>query len=214
MHEVSYTPWEKRVCQLLILGIFFAMRSCKYLDTRYPEESKRTKILRLKNVVFKNKNGHILKHTSSLSRLQAADIIILTFEFQKNDWRNHSVHLWRTDDPLLCPVKAGARIVKEIWSYPKCTEEFKINTLLTEDGTITNINSAQVLPHLRSIVDLIGETSLGFKSKDIGLYSIRSGGAMAMFQSRISTIIIQQIGRWSSKVFLKYIREQVESFSF
>ena len=146
--------------------------------------------------------------------MKSADIIIITFEFQKNDWRYHSVHLWRTDDPLLCPVKAGAKIVKEIWSYPECTEEFKINTLLTEDGTITNINSAQVLPHLRSIVDLIGETSLGFKSKDIGLHSIRSGGAMAMFLSGISTIIIQRIGRWSSEAFLEYIREQVESFSF
>ena len=37
---------------------------------------------------------------------------------------------------------------------------------------------------------------------------------MAMFLSGISTIIIQQIARWSSEAFLEYIREQVESFSF
>ena len=34
-----------------------------------------------------------------------------------------------------------------------------------------------------------------------------------MFLSGISTIIIQRVGRWSSKVFLEYIREQVDSFS-
>jgi hypothetical protein len=36
---------------------------------------------------------------------------------------------------------------------------------------------------------------------------------MAMFLSKNSTIIIQQIGRWSSEAFLEYIRKQVESFT-
>ena len=37
---------------------------------------------------------------------------------------------------------------------------------------------------------------------------------MAMFLSRVPTIIIMRIGRWSSEAFLEYIREQVESFTF
>ena len=34
-----------------------------------------------------------------------------------------------------------------------------------------------------------------------------------MFLSGVSEIIIKRVGRWSSKVFLEYIREQVDSFT-
>ena len=66
---------------------------------------------------------------------------------------------------------------------------------------------------LRAIVDLIGEEKLGFNKEDIGLHSIRSGGAMAMFLLGTSIAIIQRVGRWSSEAFLEYIREQVETFT-
>ena len=62
-------------------------------------------------------------------------------------------------------------------------------------------------------MNIIGEATLGFTESDIGLHTIRSGGAMAMFLSGISTIIIQRVGRWSSEAFLEYIREQVENFT-
>ena len=44
MHEVSYNKWEHDVTQLLILTIFFAMRSCKFLQTSH-KENKSTKII-------------------------------------------------------------------------------------------------------------------------------------------------------------------------
>ena len=59
----------------------------------------------------------------------------------------------------------------------------------------------------------MGEDVLGFTADDIGLHSIRSGGAMAMFLSKTSTIIIMRVGRWSSEAFLEYIREQVQDFT-
>ena len=213
MNALSITPWEVSVTCLLILGLFFAMRSCEYLETRYPEESRRTKILRRKNIVFK-KNGRILSHRLPLKVLMSADLVIITFEFQKNDWRNHTVHMFASGDKLLCPVIAAARIVKRLMSYPGQDEEAKICTFLTADGKITHINSAQVLPRLRAVVELIGKSKLGFSEDDIGLHSLRSGGAMAMFLSGVPTIVIMRIGRWSSEAFLEYIREQVENFTF
>ena len=75
------------------------------------------------------------------------------------------------------------------------------------------ITGEYVRSRLRSVVTLIGEEDLGFTKDDIGLHSIRSGGAMAMFLSGTSVIIIQRVGRWSSEAFLEYIREQVESFT-
>lgn len=59
----------------------------------------------------------------------------------------------------------------------------------------------------------IGEEILGFTALDIALQSIRSGGAMAMFLSGVSEIIIQRVGRWASMAFLEYIREQVDAFT-
>ena len=77
----------------------------------------------------------------------------------------------------------------------------------------TLIRADYVRTKLRAIVELIGEDELGFNKEDIGLHSIRSGGAMAMFLSGTSVIIIQRVGRWSSEAFLEYIREQVETFT-
>ena len=213
MHDVSLTPWDFAVTHLLVLALFFAMRSCEYLVTKYPEESKRTKILRLRNIVFK-KNGRYIPHSVPLEVLLTADLVIITFEFQKNEQRDYKVHMFRTTDALLCPVKAAARTVKRVRNIPGSSDESKICSFFTENGKVSDINSAQVLPRLRAIVRIIGEDILGFKDTDIGLHSLRSGGAMAMFLSGVSTIVIKRIGRWMSDAFLEYIREQVESFTF
>jgi len=112
MHEVSLTQWDFAVPNLLKMALFFAMRSCEYLVSKYPEESKRTKIIRLKNVVFK-KDTRIIPHSAPLEVLESADLVIITFEFQKfqkNDMINYAVHMFKTStDSLLCPVKATAR---------------------------------------------------------------------------------------------------------
>jgi len=213
MHEVSITPWDFAVTNVLIMALFFAMRSCEYLVTKYPEESKRTKILRLKNIVFK-KDNRIIPHSSPLALLESADLVIIPFEFQKNELRNHSVHMFRTLDAILCPVKATARNVKRVRTMPGSSDNLKLCSFLSDDGKATNINSIQVIARLRAIVILIGKEVLGFTELKIGLHSIRSGGAMAMFLSGVSTIIIQRVGRWCSDAFLEYIIDQVETFTF
>ena len=212
MFEVSTTDWEIALTYLLVLALFFAMRSCEYLETRYAEESKRTKILRCKNITFK-KDGKVLNHALSFEILASADMVIILFEFQKNDWRNHSVHMFCTGDSFLCPVVAAAFTVKRVLRIPGGSEESKICTFISSDGKISCINSSQALLRLRAVVDLIGSHQLGFTKDEIGLHSIRSGGAMAMFLSGVPTIIIMRIGRWSSEAFLEYIREQVEQFT-
>jgi len=83
-----------------------------------------------------------------------------------------------------------------------------------DGSTVRLIDSTSIRTRLRAVVALIGEKILGFTKDDVGLHSIRSGGAMAMFLSGVSEIIIQRIGRWDSDAFLEYIREQVENFTF
>ena len=108
MHDVATTPWDKAVTQLLIGAIFFAMRSCEYLRTSARDGAKRTKIMRVGGIMFK-KEGLILNHAPD--DLHKADIVRLTFEFQKNDRRDVCIHMFSTDDPVLNPVAAWAATV-------------------------------------------------------------------------------------------------------
>ena len=96
---------------LFIGAVFFAMRSCEYLKTSHQEDSKRTKIIRLANIKFK-KRDRMLNHRQD--KLTDADLVVITFEFQKNDKRNRRVHMFRTDEGIMCPVVAWASTVKRI----------------------------------------------------------------------------------------------------
>ena len=210
MLELANSPWETAVAWLLIGAIFFAMRSCEYLDTKIPESDRRTKILRLRNIIFKS-NGITIPHTSN--DIENADIVLIVFEFQKNDKRNIQIHMFKTSDEILNPVVAWAKTVKRVWSYPNASPDSKVCNFLDQEGNVVLILAPQVRDWLKATVDLIGEDVLGFTSEDIGLHSLRSGGAMAMFLSKCPTIIIMRVGRWSSEAFLEYIREQIENFT-
>jgi hypothetical protein len=209
MKYLSITKRDEAVAWLLIGAIFFAMRSCEYLHTS-GEESKRTKIIRLKNITFK-KGSSILHHSDQ--RLYESDLVRIQFEYQKNDKRDVRIHMFRSGDETLCPVIAWANTVKRVRAIPESSDNSPVCLFSDDKGNISNITAAYVRSRLRATVTLIGEDKLGFTKDDIGLHSIRSGGAMAMFLSGTSVIIIQRVGRWSSEAFLEYIREQVESFT-
>jgi hypothetical protein len=67
---------------------------------------------------------------------------------------------------------------------------------------------------LRSYVELIDHRGLGITSPtEVGLHSLRSSAAMAMYLNRVPVYTIMLLGRWSSDAFLRYIRPQVEQFS-
>ena len=55
MLDLAVSERKKSIAWLLIGALFFAMRSCEYLKIS-PEETKRTKIIRVGNVVLKKGN--------------------------------------------------------------------------------------------------------------------------------------------------------------
>jgi hypothetical protein len=208
MLNLAISDRDKAVSWLLIGAIFFAMRSCEYLKTA-AENKKRTKIIRIGNIVFK-KDGKILHHKND--QLKYADLVQIKFIFQKNDRRDVCIHMFSSGDKVLCPVIAWANVVKRVLNIPQSSENSEV--CLFFDGTHSKLLRADhVRSRLRAIVELIGEENLGFRKEEIGLHSIRSGGAMAMFLSGTSVIIIMRVGRWSSEAFLEYIRDQVETFT-
>ncbi len=211
MSDLALTDKESSLSWLCIGAFFFAMRSCEYLKSSHKEDSKRTKIIRLRNIRAK-KNGKTLDFKAK--DLLQADMIMITFEYQKNNTRNKTIHMFRTGDALMCPVIAWATTIRRILNtIPGASGDTKVCSF-NDSGRITEIDSSYARAKIRGIVELIGEEILGFSKEDVGLHSIRSGGAMAMFLSGVSDIIIQRIGRWESNAFLEYIREQVENFTY
>ena len=69
--------------------------------------------------------GRELPHSSPF--LTTADYVSITFQFQKNDERSDSVGMHRTDDPVICPVKAWAYTVRRILAYPDSSPSSQVN---------------------------------------------------------------------------------------
>ena len=206
LHEVAASDRDRAVAWLLTGAIFFVMRSCEYLQTA-EESTKRTRIVRLRNVRFK-KGSRILDHDHP--ELHTSDLVQITFEYQKNDKRDVSIHMFSSGDNLLCPVIAWAAIVRRVRKIPDTGEDSPVCMFHDEHKKPSVISATYVRSRLRAVVTLMGEEKLGFNSESIGLHSIRSGGAMAMFLSGVPVVIIMRVGRWSSDAFLEYIRDQVE----
>ena len=207
--DIASSPRDEAIAWLLIGAIFFAMRSCEYLKTA-ATEAKRTMIVKVKHIIFK-KGNRIMSHSDR--NLEKADLVSILFEYQKNDRRDVRVHMFRSGNKVLCPVIAWAKTVKRVRKIPKCPEDAEVCLFSDKKRQTSLLQAAHVRSRLRAVVDLLGEETLGFKKEEIGLHSIRSGGAMAMFLSGTSVIVIQRVGRWSSEAFLEYIRDQVETFT-
>ena len=200
-------------CQLAIGAFFFAMRSTEYLKTATPAAKKRTKLLCLKNIRFFYRGAQIKER--DLKVMSRADTVSITFEFQKNNERNETITMHRTGDNLLCPVIAWAKIVARIINYSWSSEETPVNYYEgPDDDKIYQFTASRMQKKLRKACDSLGEERLGFNSSDIGTHSIRSGAAMALYLGKVPTFSIMMIGRWSSDAFLRYIRKQVEQFTF
>ena len=153
MMELAFTEKEKSLGQLCIGALFFAMRSCEYLQSNHKKDSKRTKILRLRNINFK-KDGHMMNHDSP--NIIFSELVMITFEFQKNTKRNKTVHMFKTQDTLLCPVKAWASTVTRIWNtVPGASEDTKVCTY-TDHGQASCIDLTYARARLRGVVQLIG----------------------------------------------------------
>ncbi len=103
--ELSSAEKEVVLAWSFIGATFFTMRSCDYLRTNRDEMGKRTKIIRLKNIILK-REGITLEHDSI--NLLEAETVAITFEFQKNDKRNKTVNMFKTGDHIQhMPLQSG-----------------------------------------------------------------------------------------------------------
>jgi hypothetical protein len=194
--------------QLIMLAVFFAMRSCEYF---YMERGgdRRTKPLALKSFTFR-RDLRILLLTDP--ELHLADNVTILFEFQKRADRDDAITQTASGDPEFCPVHSAAAIVKRLLDLGITDYETVISTYSDRKGRFSKISNTMGLLYLRAFIATVPEV-YGLKPEDIGLHSIRSSAAMAMYINQIPVYTIMLLGRWSSNAFLLYIRKTVVEFS-
>jgi hypothetical protein len=184
------------------------MRSCEY--TRVPDaQNMRTKLLTLKNFRFFKDNKEVSHYSE---QLLSSDFVSITFELQKNNEKNDTVTQQKNNDPILCPVKAWAKVIMNIRKHPKASDSTPIN-VLWKNNKFYMISAKDNINFLRKTVSSMDDKNLGFKASDIGTHSIRSGGAMTMKLLKEEDSTIMLIGRWKSIAFMRYIRKQIKEFS-
>jgi hypothetical protein len=193
--------------KLMLLAFFFAMRSCEYLQVDKSEE-RRTSPIRKRNIVFM-KNHTVIPHSSP--QLELADSVTIYFEFQKRDLRNDSVTQSKTGDPHDCPVRASAEIVRRMQRQGMSDDDFVFSFIHETTGRKTSFTSKVARDMLRSFIRS-QPTNYGIAAEEIGLHSMRSSSAMAMYLNKVPVYTIMLLGRWSSDAFLRYIRRQVNTF--
>ena len=182
------------------------MRSCEFTHT--PQRG-RTKIIRLRGIVFRDANDQIIDNSGGQRRSQATRVT-LTFEDQKNGNKMERRTHQRTDDLVLCPVKRIASLVDRIYRLvPTANPDTPINATYV-NGKQGQISSTALRKYLRSTCTAGGGRQVfGFASTEIGTRSIRSGAATGLFLNNVPAQKIKMLGRWSSEAFLVYIRPQV-----
>jgi hypothetical protein len=194
------------ISEIAISAYFFAMRSCEITETATPG---RTKIMRLKGVVFRDERHREIPHLSP-AEIRFAKRVTVTFENQKNglkmDKRTHE----RTGDSVMCPVRRLASLVLRVLSsVPNAGPETPVSTI-QKGGESRVVTSGELRWNLRSACTRGGGTStFGYSANEIGTRSIRSGAAMGFFLMNHPVATIMILGRWSSDAFLDYIRPQV-----
>jgi len=128
-YHLAVSSFDKALCQLFIGAFFFAMRSCKYVKVQGP---RKTKILTVQKIRFFVGN-HPLQYSDK--NLASADCVSITFEYRKREVKNDIITQHRLGDPIICPVKSWAAIVKRILSYSGSSSSYSVNSFCFDDGT-------------------------------------------------------------------------------
>ena len=98
-----------------------------------------------------------------MDTLQSSTIIIILHDFQKNAYQNKIVHMFSTDNELVCLVKVGMKVVKWIRIIKGASDSTKTCTYQYGRVNMSDIKPEKVLEKLRATVSVIKEDNLGLK---------------------------------------------------
>ena len=209
MDKIKITPVDSIVSDLVLFAFFFAMRSCEYSSVQGP---RKTKTVCLKDVQFYSEKLKTVMHFDA-KNITGADSVSVTFRDQKNGKKMDTRTVWKSGHPRACAVLTATSLIKRISQFPHLLEENTLLCTIPSNASPKLVTATMIRRRMQSAASLIGAAELGYKPKDYGTHSIRSGAAMALTLSGYPAFRVMLVGRWSSDAFLKYIREQVAQFS-
>eukprot|EP00978_Attheya_sp_CCMP212_P015735 scaffold40749_cov24-Attheya_sp.AAC.1 len=92
-------------------------------------------------------------------------------------------------------------------------EESVVSTYFEDDGEIAFLRGDDIVKGVRLAVIALDLPKAGIKAEQVGSYSLRAGGAMAMKLNGSDRDTIRKFGRWNSDTFLMYIHNQITHLS-
>lgn len=193
---------------LIIVAFYWLLRPCEYLHGR---EDGQTTPFRLCDVQFTTNNTIYTATDPILNDVEPASLThaSLTFTDQKNGVRGEQITQRATSDPLLCPLRALARITSHqrlhgapaetpLHSYYNNNAWHHIGYTLVTTALRT---SAARLRHLTGIDPAL-----------LSARSLRPGGATALLCANIDKDTIKLLGRWKSDAMFVYLRVQALAY--
>ena len=196
--EKSSKPSEQISQALIVTAYFFLLRVGEYTPRI---KGRRTVPLRKSDIKLW-RQGQPLDLDAPVD---GADGVTICLENQKNGRRGDVLHHCKSGK-LTCPVRAMSRLVRESAGMPSSTP---IGIYKTAGGRYAQVRPAQIAEAVRYAAQLAGLSERGFAHERIGTHSLRAGGAVALKLAGYDETTIMKLGRWSSRTFLVYIRDQI-----
>ena len=109
------------------------------------------------------KDGKLLDMSYNLSSFHTTDFVKITFIFQKNQERNESVGMYKTNYKEFCPVITWAAICQRILSHPSSSLDSPVHTWQDKKNkSFKYITSNLIRVQLWSSALIFGKETLGF----------------------------------------------------
>ena len=216
---------QQSICDLTVVAFFWLLRPCEYLGTKREKGETRSTAFRLCDVHLHHRTGRVCNAADPNAPLNDANDVAnftfasLTFVDQKNAVRGEQVGHRATADPLICPVKAIARLclhLREMMDliddYEDASEtalywhfnHYRDKWYKTKSECMTKAIriGARATHHIHNIDPKLFTTK-----------GLRPGGATALLCAGVDKDAIQLLGRWKSDAMLRYLRIQANSYT-
>ena len=208
--DVDHPRWgsfNAHVIDIILVAFFWLLRPAEYLEG---SGDTRSEAFEFQDVEFNIENRYYHAPTAPLNDER---IILrmshshLTFSDQKNAVRGEKIGHQANDHPVLCPVKALARIARRLhaWGAPPDTPLYRHYN--QADKTWHSIKPQHVTNALRHAAEAVKDVT-GIEPSLISARSLRPGGATALLLAGVSTDHIGLLGRWKSDAMFRYLRIQ------
>ena len=217
------TALVQAIGDLALIAFYFLLRVGEYtvkFRGRAPGQlslnAKQTDQFRVRDVrLFKRcKLGTLRQlppHAPS-DDLLSADSSTLRLGNQKNGWKNVCIHQEANGCTYFCATRALAR--RLIYIRDHTPDRDTLLSAYWVAGERRDVNDEDIRGAIKSAATALKyPEQRGIGINQVDTHSLRGGGANALHLAGYSDRQIMKMGRWKSKTFLEYIREELGSFS-